>query len=69
MFVRGLYLWLYSTPLGFAARWGQREMVDLLLARRADPHKAGAPWATPLEWARAKGHAALARLLQKIAAR
>jgi len=23
----------------------------------ADPNKAGAPWATPLVWARKKGHA------------
>ena len=45
-----------STPLGFAARWGQRDMVALLLERGADVNKAGAPWATPLAWARKKGH-------------
>ena len=42
-------------------------MVDVLIARGADPHKAGAPWATPLEWARKKGHSEIARLLQEIA--
>lgn len=46
-----------STPLGFAARWGQREMVQLLLQRGADPNLSGASWSTPLAWARKKGHA------------
>lgn len=45
-----------STPLGWAARHGQQEMVSFLLARGAD---AAAPadkkWAWPVEWARRKG--------------
>ena len=45
-----------STPLGYAARWGHREIVTVLLERGADPNKAGAAWATPLAWARRKGH-------------
>src|SRR5207244_3751781 len=54
-----------STPLGYAARWGNRDVVKLLLERRADPNKAGASWATPLAWARKKGHADIeADLLQ-----
>ena len=43
---------LKSTPLGWACRWGRREMVKLFLARGADPHEPDAePWATPRAWA------------------
>ena len=45
-----------STPLGMAARWGRKDMVELLLERGADADLAGDPWATPLAWARKKGH-------------
>ncbi len=37
-----------STPLGYAAHWGKREIVALLLQRNADLNKSGAPWSTPL---------------------
>lgn len=60
--VDGIY---HSTPLGFAARWGQVEMVAFLLAQGADIHQAGAPWATPLEWARKKQHSEIERLLTR----
>jgi ankyrin repeat protein len=45
-----------STPMGFACRWGNREMVQFLLERSADPSKSGARWSTPLAWARKKPH-------------
>jgi ankyrin repeat protein len=31
-------------------------MARFLLERGADPNKSGASWATPLAWARKKGH-------------
>ena len=46
-----------STPLGLAARWGQRKMAAFLIERGADPNLSGGSWATPLAWARKKGHA------------
>ena len=53
-----------STPLGMAARWGQRAMVELLLDHGADRNAAGAPWATPVAWARRKGHRDVETMLQ-----
>lgn len=52
-----------STPLGMAARWGHIDMVNHLLDRGADINKAGAAWATPLEWSRKKGHSEIEKLL------
>jgi len=52
-----------STPLGIAARWGRKEMVDFLLERGADPELAVDPWATPMAWARKKGHEDVASAL------
>jgi ankyrin repeat protein len=51
-----------STPLGYAAKFGQKAMVELLLRHGAladDP-----PWATPLAWATRRGHAEIAELLK-----
>ncbi|MBI4663249.1 MAG: ankyrin repeat domain-containing protein [Verrucomicrobia bacterium] len=46
-----------STPPGYAAHWGKREMAAFLMERGAEVNKAGAPRATPMAWARRKGHA------------
>jgi len=53
-----------STPLGIAARWGQREMTAFLLERGADPNKAGAAWSTPLAWDQKKNHIPIANDLR-----
>ena len=58
-----------STPLGMAARWGHVEMVNYLLTKGADPNKAGAPWATPLEWAKKKMHTDIEKILRKSGAK
>ncbi len=61
---------LRSTPLGWACRWGRRELAELLIARGAavDEPEAG-PWATPLAWASRRGHGELAALLRGHGAR
>jgi ankyrin repeat protein len=57
---------LKSTPLGWACRWGRVELVELLLARGADPIEAGAePWTTPLAWAERRHHAGIASILRQ----
>jgi len=53
-----------STPLGMAVRWGHTEMVDYLLKQGADPNKSGAPWSTPLAWAKKKGYSEIERILR-----
>src|SRR5262249_48284543 len=55
--ITAVYEAIRHTTLGYAARWGRREMVAFLLERGADVNKSGAPWATPLAWARKKGYA------------
>jgi hypothetical protein len=52
-----------STPLGLAARSGHRKLVELLLARGANPNASGAPWSAPLAWARKKGHGEIERTI------
>ena len=55
---------LKSTPLGWACRWGRKELVQELLRRGAPMHEADAePWATPMAWARKMGYAEILALL------
>ena len=57
---------LESTPLGWACRWGRTELVELLLARGADPVEADADaWATPEAWARKMKHGGVLAVLQQ----
>lgn len=60
---------LKSTPLGWACRWGRRELAELLLHRGADPREAGAdPWATPMAWAAKGGHLEIVQMLRSAGA-
>ena len=43
---------LKSTPLGWACRWGRKELIELLIARGAPVNELDAePWASPRAWA------------------
>jgi len=56
---------LRSTPLGWACRWGRKELAELLIARGAPAAEPDAEaWATPLAWAAKMGHAGIADLLR-----
>jgi len=57
---------LYTTPLGWAAKFGKKDMVELLLQHGANPNPAGVPlWSTPLVWAVRRGHSEIELLLKK----
>jgi ankyrin repeat protein len=57
---------LKSTPLGWACRWGRMELVQLFLARGADPVEADAePWATPQAWAEKMDHPEVLAVLRE----
>jgi len=55
-----------STPLGWAARDGRREMVEWLLEKNANPNlPEDESWALPVEWAKRRGHNDIAEILQR----
>ena len=59
---------LHSTPLGWAARYGQLELCRFLLSCGADPNQADADWARPLAWAQRYGHDEVVTLLREAGA-
>ncbi len=57
---------LESTPLGWACRWGRKELVELLISRDAPVNEPDAePWATPVAWAEKTGHGAVLEVLRE----
>jgi ankyrin repeat protein len=58
-----------STPLGWAAKFGKIEMVELLLKYGAKPNLPDdlpdLAWATPLAWATRRGHREIVELLKQ----
>jgi ankyrin repeat protein len=60
---------LKSTPLGWACRWGHKEVAELLLKRGAPAHEPDAePWAQPLAWAKKMNHGEIVTLLERSSA-
>jgi ankyrin repeat protein len=57
---------LKSTPLGWACRWGRRELVELLIQRGAPVNEPDSePWATPKAWAAKMKRAAILAILRE----
>jgi ankyrin repeat protein len=56
---------LQSTPLGWACRWGRRELAELLIRRGAPVHEKDAEvWATPEAWARKMNRPEILEILE-----
>jgi ankyrin repeat protein len=54
-----------STPLGWAAREGHKEMVEWLLQKGADRDlPKDEPWAKPIAWATRRGHKEIVEILK-----
>lgn len=57
---------LKLTTLGWASRWGQRELVELLIHRGASVREKDAePWATPEARARKMNHHEILAILER----
>lgn len=57
---------LKSTPLGWACRWGRKELVEFLIARGAPIDEPDAePWAAPKAWARKMDRELVLAILQQ----
>jgi ankyrin repeat protein len=57
---------LQSTPLGWACRWGHRDLVELLIQRGAPVHEKDAEaWATPEAWAQKMDHQEVLEVLKR----
>jgi ankyrin repeat protein len=55
---------LKSTPLGWACRWGRKQLAEVLVSRGAAIDEPDAePWATPKAWAEKMGHGTIAAML------
>lgn len=53
-----------STPLGWAARHGQKAMVEWLLKKGANPNLPEERWALPSAWAKRRGHHEIVEVLR-----
>jgi len=59
----------HCSALGWAAKFGQKAMVEFLLQRGAKTNLTDDPiWATPLAWALRRGHEEIAELLKRYGA-
>lgn len=59
-----------STPLGWAAKFGRKTMVEFLLSRGAKTNLPDDPsWATPLAWAARRGRGEIVEVLKQHGAR